>query len=277
MVQGFCQNRKTIKKDIYLYLMQWIDDTNYPIELHEPPQRIVSLVPSQTELLYSLEIEQRVLAITKFCIHPNHWKKNKVIIGGTKNINRSKLLELNPDLVIANAEENTKEDVSWCREHFPTYTTDVNDYTSALKMINDIGEITFSREKAQEIINRIETSFTTLKSWKKKKTALYFIWKKPWMVAGSKNYIDDMLTKLGLVNLAPTSRYPEINFDFINQEKPEFILFSSEPFPFKNQDIEEMKKHLNYSPKFLIVDGEMFSWYGSRMEKSPAYFNSLNL
>ncbi len=257
--------------------MQRIDATHYGIEIQEPPQRIVSLVPSQTELLYSLGLDQEVLGITKFCIHPSHWKKSKIIIGGTKKIRRSKLLELKPDLVLANVEENTKEDVIWCREHFPTYTTDVNDFKSALQMINVVGEITFTQAKSLEIIHRIKDSFLTIKPLKRKTTALYFIWKNPWMVAGTDNFIDDMLSKIGLVNVAPSTRYPEINFDFINQNQPELLLFSSEPFPFKKSDIKEIEKHLTYSPKSIIVDGEMFSWYGSRMEKSPQYFNSLKL
>lgn len=255
--------------------MQWIDATNYEIELTQPPQKIVSLVPSQTELLFDLGLESRVIGITKFCIHPQQWRKSKVIVGGTKKINREKLLELAPDLVIANAEENTKEDVLWCRNHFATFTTDVHDYASALMMIKSLGEITNTREKSSEIVQKIESQFEQLVPIVGQPTTLYFIWKSPWMVAGTGNFIGDMLTKIGLKNLAPTDRYPEIDIDFINKNKPEILLFSSEPFPFKDSDIQELRSQLTYSPKCKIVDGEMFSWYGSRMEKSPKYFNLL--
>ncbi|MEO8822198.1 MAG: helical backbone metal receptor [Ginsengibacter sp.] len=239
--------------------------------------RIVSLVPSQTELLFDLGLEMEVVGITKFCIHPYKWFREKQRIGGTKNINFQKLHELSPDLIIANKEENVKEQVELLAEKYDVYISDVNNLEEAVSMINDIGNLTGRSEKASRLSLYILEEFEKLVnivSVKREITAIYFIWKDPWMVAASHTFINEMMKYAGLKNVFDhLERYPEISMAEVNQENPELILLSIEPYPFKEKHKTEIKR-IFPGTKIEIVDGEMFSWYGSRLLKSIKYFHS---
>lgn len=231
-----------------------------------PPQRVVSLVPSQTELLFDMGLEKRVVGITKFCVHPEHWRKEKTVVGGTKQIRIQTLLALKPDLIIANKEENTHEMVAELKEHAPVYVSDVHDLPSALQMIQDLGYLTSKKQKAQQIIASIQQQFERWKPLSQKKTALYLIWEKPYMVAGNDTFIHDIMGRIGLKNVICTARYPVLSVEEMIDLNPEVLLLSSEPFPFKDKHINKIKTFLPQA-KVLLVDGEMFSWYGSRLMK----------
>ena len=129
----------------------------------QPPQKIISLVPSITELLFDLGLDNEVTGITKFCTNPPDWHNTKTIIGGTKNIHSDKIISLEPDLIIANKEENIKEQVMTLAERFPVWLTDVNTIEDNYQMILDIGQITGRQEKPLEIANKIKASFSKLK------------------------------------------------------------------------------------------------------------------
>ncbi|HXR83498.1 MAG TPA: helical backbone metal receptor [Hanamia sp.] len=244
---------------------------------HKKYSRIISLVPSQTELLSYLGLENEVIGITKFCVHPESWFRNKTRAGGTKNINFKMIHQLSPDLIIANKEENVKEQVEELANDYDVWITDVNDLGDAIKMITDIGKLTVKTEKASELILKIEEGFENLKrsSFNKApvKTA-YFIWKDPYMVAAGDTFINNMMGYCALENVfCQQKRYPEITLDEIKERDVELILLSTEPYPFKAKHCEEMQKRF---PKIKIelADGEMFSWYGSRLLKSVEYFQS---
>jgi ABC-type Fe3+-hydroxamate transport system substrate-binding protein len=242
------------------------------------PKRIISLVPSQTELLYDLGLENEVAGITKFCIHPEHWFRNKVRVGGTKDVKFDRVKALSPDLIIANKEENVKEQVEALAEIAPVHTTVISTLEDAYKMIHQIGELTHTTSRAKEIITKIETGFETLTkqlSHQSSKTCLYLIWKDPYMSVGSDTFIHDMMMRCKLSNvLVNENRYPTITPEKIKALSPEVILLSSEPYPFKEKHIAELQELLPEAMIFL-ADGEMFSWYGSRLQHSPAYFCSL--
>lgn len=233
------------------------------------PNRVVSLVPSQTELLFELGLEDRVVGITKFCIHPDEWFITKTRIGGTKNLHFDVIRELNPDLIIANKEENTREDIEALEKDFPVWVSDVNDLDSALQMIESISEITDS--DASLLINKIATGFAELQPLNSSKRVLYLIWKNPFMAAGSDTFINDMLERCGFENVVSETRYPELTEQQIIDLNPEVILLSSEPFPFKEAHIKEFQELLP-NATIKLVDGEMFSWYGSRLKYAPSYF-----
>lgn len=247
-----------------------------PLQLPGRPQRIISLVPSQTELLYDLGLDNEVAGITKFCIHPEEWFRTKQRIGGTKNINIAAITALQPDLILANREENVKEQVDELAVHFPVYVSDVADYEQALEMISAVGALTHAKAHAQELIGKIDAAFRNLSqhNYPKLRTA-YLIWKDPYMTIGGDTFIHDMMEKAGLLNIyADQQRYPQITAEMLAAEKPELILLSSEPYPFKQKHIEELQAHLPEA-KILLADGEMFSWYGSLMLKAPAYLQKL--
>lgn len=241
--------------------------------LKHTPKRIISLVPSQTELLFELGLSEEVIGITKFCIHPSEWFQTKTRIGGTKTVNIELVKSLQPDLIIANKEENTKEDIEQLRLIAPLWMSDIFTLEDALTMIQTVGALTGKEENALALVNQISTNYSQLpKLTQPLKKCAYFIWRDPFMIAGKNTFIDDMLKYCGLENCTSEERYP--GWDVTNEVIPEIILLSSEPYPFKQKHIDELS-NIYPTSKVLLVDGELFSWYGSRLLHSPSYFTEL--
>lgn len=255
--------------------MLHLDQIGDEIAIPEHPKRIISLVPSQTELLFDLGLGDRVVGITKFCVHPESWFKSKTRIGGTKDVDIEKVKSLNPDLIIGNKEENTLKDIKALREIAPVWISDVNDLEDSIDMINSVGAICNVAAKAKEISDRITQQFDALNFQEKGKKVLYFIWKNPYMVAAKDTFIHSILTKqLGLTNLmSAQSRYPNIDLEEVSED-PDLIFLSSEPYPFGEKHLKEMKE-IFPKAKVVLVDGEYFSWYGSRLIETPKYFEKL--
>lgn len=231
-------------------------------------------MPSQTELLFDLGLEKEIAGITKFCIHPFHKCKQVTKVGGTKNFRFDVIDRLQPDLIIGNKEENYKEGIERLQEQYPVWISDIYTLPDALGMMEGVGCLTGKEREASALINSIEEAFKSVEATYSKRVA-YFIWREPYMVAGSHTFIHDMLTRCGFVNaFAHLERYPEITHSQLTEAKPDLIFLSSEPYPFKEKHTAEFK---TYCPQaqILVVDGEMFSWYGSRLLQAPAYFNSL--
>ena len=246
-----------------------------PILFSTPPQRIISLVPSQTELLFDLGLNREVVGITKFCVHPGHWRNEKRIIGGTKKFHFEVIDYLQPDLILGNKEENYKEGIEKLSEKYPVWVSDIVSMADAEFMIRQIGDLTGKQNIAETIINKITISFSALKS-RPSRRVLYMIWRKPWMAAGFQTFIHTLLTQVGLENCVKDDRYPELSEEQIKKLNPDLIFLSSEPYPFLERHKQELLRIVP-SAKIMLVDGEMFSWYGSRLIKAPAYFNSLDI
>lgn len=243
--------------------------TGRTLKIPSSPKRIVSLVPSQTELLYDLGLDEEVIAITKFCVHPEEWFRNKIRIGGTKNLNIEKIKALHPDLIIANKEENTKEQIEELTRFFPVWISDIKNVADACRMICEVGELVGKSHKANAFAAIINQQFAALHF--SQKSVAYFIWYQPWMSVGHDTFIHDILQRSGFKNVFDHhKRYPEITETQLKQAQPEIVLLSSEPFPFKEKHAQEIKKILPDAAVYL-VDGEMFSWYGSRMLKAISY------
>jgi ABC-type Fe3+-hydroxamate transport system substrate-binding protein len=242
----------------------------------ENPQRIISVVPSQTELLYDLGLDEEVVGITKFCIHPDDWFETKTRVGGTKNLNIKSIIDLKPDLVIANKEENTQSELEELAQHVPVWISDIRNLDDALSMILQLGEILGREEEATKITSKINHNFEILEPIQNPKKAVYLIWREPYMAVNSDTFIHDMLRRCGLINLSADSadRYPTLSPEQLFELNPDLVLLSSEPFPFAEKHAEELCRLL---PKARIglVDGEAFSWYGSRLIQSAPYFKQL--
>lgn len=256
------------------------DQLGNVFEFESVPKRIVSLVPSQTELLYELGLEESIAGITKFCVHPFHFKSVKKIIGGTKKVHFDKIAALNPDIIIANKEENTLEIVEGLRQICPVWVTDIKTVEDNLQMIADFGKLFNKRTEAQKWTDKIEFAqrdFAQFVHGKPVKKVAYFIWKNPWMVAGSDNFIHEMLRLNRFENIyAGKGRYPEIELKKIRLEgDPDLVFLSSEPYPFKEEDAFEIGRFTHHA-KTVFVDGEMFSWYGSRLVRAFGYFKKLH-
>lgn len=253
------------------------DQLNRKIEIEGVPKRIISLVPSQTEFLFDLGLDEEVIGITKFCVHPEHWFRNKARIGGTKTIKIDLIKSLHPDLIIGNKEENTKDQLEELEKIAPLWVSDVQDIAGAFDMMQSIGSIVNKEEKATALIDVIKKDFKELilrLSNKKYRTA-YLIWKDPYMAAGGDTFINDMMKLCGWQNVfADTMRYPQTTTTILKENNTELVLLSSEPFPFKQKHIDELQAELP-GAKILLVDGEMFSWYGSRMRYAGEYFKGL--
>lgn len=256
---------------------------------HFPPKRIISLVPSQSELIWELGLENQLVGITKFCIHPNEMFSKVDRIGGTKKVNLEKILQLQPDLIIGNKEENEKSDILNLKKQFPVWMSDIKNLQDAYQMIEEIGMITNRKVEAKKMVKQIkreELKFRKEKAEKNLISCAYLIWNKPYMVCGKNNFINSMLTECRLKNVFAmkkysqrhfqnhNTRYPEISEAQLKLANPKLILLSSEPFPFKEKHIKEIKL---ICPEAIIkiVDGEMFSWYGSRLKYTFQYFKEL--
>ncbi len=247
-----------------------------PADMEHPPQRIVSLVPSLTELLFYLGLDKETIGITKFCVHPEEWFRTKTRIGGTKDVNIQKLASLLPDLVLCNKEENTAEQVNAIAEKFSVWLTDIKTFEDSLRMIIAIGDLTGKTAAAEKLVADIQTAFASIEHLRQEKLrTAYLIWKDPYMTIGGDTFISDMMGKAGLENIYKDQlRYPQLTIAELQALKPELLLLSSEPFPFKEKHIAELQVSLP-GTKILLADGEMFSWYGSRMLAAAGYFKGL--
>ena len=247
---------------------------NRAVSLPAVPKRIISIVPSQTELLFDLGLDQEIIGITKFCIHPSDRVKQKLKIGGTKTLNINLIKKLNPDLIIGNKEENEKTQVEHLMKDIPLWMSDVAGLGGALDMINKLGELVEKKDKAAVLTIAISSLFGKLAIKSASLKVAYLIWRKPYFIAGKGTFIDDMLQKCGLINVFDQERYPEITAQQLKEAGPDVILLSSEPYPFKEKHIREFHSLLPNST-IKLVDGEVFSWYGSRLLHAPQYFQNL--
>lgn len=265
------------------------DKLNNSVNLSFSPIRIVSLVPSQTELLYSLGLDEEVVGITKFCVHPEEWFRSKQRVGGTKTVKTDVVKTLQPDLIIANKEENVKEQIDELRQVAPVWVSDINTLEDALDMITSIGRLVDTQDRANELARQIQEAFSQIVPVNEKMLAAYLVWKDPYMAAGGDTFIHDMLSRCGLTNIfQDINRYPEVTITKISTSNNtglitnplsslmncQLLLLSSEPYPFKKQHLDELQILLPFT-KIILVDGEMFSWYGSRLLYSAQYFKNL--
>lgn len=251
------------------------DMTGRQFLLPEVPKRIVSLVPSQTELLYDLGLDKEVVGITKFCVHPKPWFRSKRRVGGTKTVHRHIIDELQPDLIIANKEENTKEQIEELASVYPVWISDITTVEHALQMIEQVGIITGREVAATELVREIAAGFAGLPTASQQRRVAYYIWKDPWMCAGGDTFISDVISKMGWQNVCEhLPRYPEVNLQDLQALQPDLVLLSSEPYPFKDKHIAEITAAVP-GAEVKLVDGEMFSWYGSRMRHAIPYLSKL--
>ena len=258
----------------------YTDQLKQQINLPDIPRRIVSLVPSQTELLFDLGLDSEVIGITKFCVHPDHWFHTKTRIGGTKTDNIPLIQSLQPDLIIANKEENIKEQVAALQDIAPVWVSDICNIKDALHMIEDIGTITGKSSEAELLTIGIKKQMAEVSALgrmpgnKQFKTA-YLIWKDPYMAAGSETFINDILQLCGWENvLADQARYPAISIEQLRSSGTELVFLSSEPYPFRQKHINQLQQDLP-GVKLVLADGEMFSWYGSRLTYATEYLKKM--
>lgn len=257
--------------------MIYKDQLNRTITLQAIPRRIISLVPSQTELLVDLGLESSIVGVTKFCVHPEKLRKTKTIVGGTKKVHFEKIASLNPDIIICNKEENTKAIVDNCAKIAPVWVSDIKTIPHTLEMIAQLGSVFNCIETSQKLIEVIEDAEADFKKFilaKPHTKVAYCIWKNPYMVAGANTFINTLLKLNNFDNIFKNKngRYPEVTIS--EMKKADVVLLSTEPYPFKEDDLAKIKNELQTEVR--LVDGEYFSWYGSRIIKAFKYFKSIH-
>ncbi len=258
--------------------MVFNDQLNRTLSFSSYPKRIISLVPSQTELLFHLGLDKEVVGVTKFCIYPTDWKTRKTIVGGTKNVKMDLIKELNPDLIIANKEENDEDSLRKLMPIFPVWISDIKRLEDAFQMILSVGKITNTESTSFTWTEKIKKQFKILSLLPKQpRRVAYLIWNNPLMSVNQDTFIHSLLELNQWDNCFKDklNRYPEITEEELVDSNPEMVFLSSEPFPFKDKHIDRFKQLLPES-RVVLVNGEYFSWYGPRLVDSPAYFSSLH-
>ncbi len=252
------------------------DQLHRPLQFEQPPKRIVSLVPSITYSLHYFGIDSQVAGITYFCKYPPEWRKNKAIIGGTKNFKIEKIAALHPDLILASKEENPKDLTLELSSYAQIYVSDVHDLSSNYKLLEDLGKILQKESETKKITKQLNKKIESLQSLTKKRyKTVYMIWKEPWMSVGGDTFIHQMMQLAGFDNIYKyTLRYPVINLQDLQKIFPEVILLASEPYPFKEKDKQALQK-LFPNTKILLVDGEPFTWFGTFPMQAVDYFKHL--
>lgn len=246
-----------------------IDQTGHPVSLPAAVERVVSLVPSQTELLYYLGAGHCVAGVTRYCTHPAEARSRSRVVGGTKKPDPGLIRALQPDVIIGNKEENDKETIEALRADFPVWLSDVATMEDCFRMICAVGEVVQRQPQARALENALRQKWKNLPAVNRR--AAYLIWRKPYMLAGLGTFIDTVLQALALANVAPAARYPVVTPDQLVSLAPEVVVLSSEPYPFSQKHLAEVKSMLP-TARVLLADGAMFSWYGSRLLHAPDYF-----
>lgn len=253
------------------------DQLNNTIQFKDRPRRIISIVPSQSEFLWDIGLTEELIGITKFCIHPDRMYRSVARVGGTKDLDLEKIRQLKPDLIIGNKEENDQMQIETLQKEFNVWMSDIYSFEDAFDMMQNLGEVMNKKTETKEILDQLKRSLPRIKNIFNKQKVAYFIWNKPYMCAAKNTFINHVLDYVGFENiLVSIERYPEIEESSLKRLNPDLCFLSSEPFPFKEEHVIELQKIVPRS-KVRIVDGEMFSWYGSRLLLLEEYLKRLPL
>ena len=233
--------------------------------------RIVSLVPSLTELICDLGLAAQLVGRTGFCVHPRETLKRIPKVGGTKDVNLAKVRALAPTHALLNIDENERPTARALAQFVPhlivTHPLSPLDNPPLYRLLGGI----FGREQAAEALcARFQQAHAALASaaraWPRQRV-LYLIWKDPWMTVARDTYISRTLALAGWDTLPAnaTARYPQVKLDQALLQPAQLVLLSSEPYRFRDRDLAELRALPVMRGKTLaLIDGEAASWYGSR-------------
>jgi len=251
--------------------------------VHQPASgtvRIVSLVPSITELLCDLGLAPQLVGRTGFCIHPAKAVRAIPKVGGTKSVDLERIRELQPTHVILNIDENEKHTADKLAEFVPNLVvTHPLGPLDNLELYRLIGGIFGRMGQAEVLCERFKAAYDALVAEEQPmRKVLYLIWKDPWMTVSRDTYISRMLSLAGLLTLPDASevRYPVVMLTQPWMAEAELVLLSTEPFMFREKHVTELGKLPALMNKQVrLIDGEMTSWYGSRAIEGLGYLREL--
>ena len=249
-----------------------------PFELAEPARRIISLIPSITEIFFSLGVGDRVVGVTKFCTQPPDGVKSKPKVGGQKNPRLDAIIDLKPDLVVANVEENRKEDVEamWATglKVLVTYPRTVRE---GIQLIRDLGLLAGRSDCAETIAVRCETALAEVErgaAGRARVRVFCPIWRKPYMTINGDTFVDDMLRTCGGENIFRDrpQRYPTVTLEEMAALRPDLVLLPDEPYPFGEKHLTDFQGFPEVpavrTGRLRLVDGKVLCWYGPRIAGS---------
>ncbi|MEC1178376.1 helical backbone metal receptor [Metasolibacillus meyeri] len=238
------------------------------------PKRIISICPAITETLFALGAEEQLVGRTKYCIFPKGQIEKLTAVGGTKQVDVDVIKQLQPDLILAEKEENTEEIVKQLEQIAPVFVAEVQSIEDGYRLIDTLGMLINRHDKATELVGASRAGFASLAQQNRGRAA-YVIWRKPYMVVGATTYINDVLARLGFDNplARAEGRYPSVSKEQFQEAQLDVLFLASEPFPYSEKYIAEFQAFLP-NTKIVLVDGEMF-WYGAKMVEATAYFTEL--
>ena len=267
-----------------------IDASGEAFVPEEPPRRIVSLIPSTTELLCDLGLADCLVGVTAYCVEPREVVRAKARIGGEKDPDLEKIRALGPDLVIANIEENVRAHIEALRGlGIRVWVTYPRTVAESLRMIRELGEVTGTAGRAEAIAATLEQELAAMRAapGREPVRVFYAIWRNPYMTVGGDTYIADVLATCGAANAfadAPT-RYPAVTLDEVAARRPEVILLPDEPFRFRRVHLKDFEPYLDVPAvregRIHLVDGKPFSWHGRRLSDAlrlvPALLRAIDI
>ncbi|NIM20579.1 MAG: ABC transporter substrate-binding protein [Candidatus Latescibacteria bacterium] len=248
------------------------DDLRRRHVFQSPPGRIVSLVPSITETVVLLGADQRLVGITDYCVHPEDALADIPRVGGTKNPDVPDILSLEPDVVLANKEENRKRDVEALEKQVPVFVTYPTTVRESLKTVRDLGTLLNAEDEAAKFTEECEGMMRSIAQdvtvSKPLRTAC-MIWRDPWMAVGPNTYASDLLKALGFENVygSRKDRYPVTSLEELAERRPDVILLPNEPYEFDEGDksfVEDFVNERGVSAMILLLMGSHLTWFGSR-------------
>lgn len=240
-----------------------------------PARRVVSLVPSLTEALFALEMGERVVGVTDWCVHPRDDVAGLPKVGGTKNPDLTRILALKPDLVVANHEENRRRDVERLREAgvpvWVTYPRTVREGAELLDALAELGGV--GAALRAHVVEPVLAAVAGAEARAAGQRPRVFcpIWRDPWMGVGADTYADDLIRLCGGSNPFAEHgdrRYPRVTLDEVIAAAPEVILLPDEPYRFDERDAAELRGlsvPAAESGRIHLIDGTFVSWYGPRI------------
>jgi ABC-type Fe3+-hydroxamate transport system substrate-binding protein len=247
-----------------------VDASGASLALAAPPRRIVSLVPSTTELLCALGLAEALVGVTVYCVEPRDVVRAKRRVGGEKDPDLAAIRALAPDLVVANLEENRREDVEALRAAgVPVWVTFPRTVAEGLAMIGDLGELTGATAAARALLSELTPLYAAVRAAAATRppvTVFYPIWRQPWMTIGGDTYVHDLLATCGGANVfGERERYPTVTLQEAAARAPAVVLLPDEPFRFRQAHVREFEP---WARRVRLVDGKPFSWHGPRLAEA---------
>lgn len=255
-----------------------VDALGRSLTVRQRPERIVSLVPSLTEALFAFGLEQEIVGVTRFCVEPRRGVAGKTKVGGTKALDVAKIEALEPDLVIASAEENSPGDVTQLFDHgCPVFVTMVTSVQSAIDLLRQLATITGTTAAARPIIQGAKKALTFVQATGaggERVRVFCPVWRNPYMTCSRGTYMDDVVTVCGGRNVFDErrERYPRVELAEMAALDPQVILLPSEPYRFTKRHKADFRAFADVTAvkngHIFLIDGRMLTWYGPRIAQS---------